>query len=164
MAKFYKEIMIDEYQDSNFVQEAILTSVADGQGMGNMFMVGDVKQSIYRFRNAKPKLFLDKFDTYEENLEADNCKIILDQNFRSRKEVIDSVNFLFEHMMSKELGGIDYRDGNGLSLGADYTELPKGQDNRTEFIAIGTDKKEIEVSFYCIKDQRNYRPGQWHQG
>ncbi len=151
MAKFYKEIMIDEYQDSNFVQEAILTSVADGQGMGNMFMVGDVKQSIYRFRNAKPKLFLDKFDTYEENLEADNCKIILDQNFRSRKEVIDSVNFLFEHMMSKELGGIDYRDGNGLSLGADYTELPKGQDNRTEFIAIGTDKKEIEAAFIASK-------------
>lgn len=151
MAKSYKEIMIDEYQDSNFVQEAILTSVANGHGTGNMFMVGDVKQSIYRFRNAKPKLFLNKFDSYEENLEADNCKIILDQNFRSRKEVIDSVNFLFEHIMSKELGGIDYRDGNGLTLGADYTELPKGQDNRTEFIAIGTDKKEMEAAFVASK-------------
>lgn len=151
MAKSYKEIMIDEYQDSNFVQEAILTSVANGQGTGNMFMVGDVKQSIYRFRNAKPKLFLDKFDTYEENLEADNCKIILDQNFRSRREVIDSVNFLFDHIMSRELGGIDYQDGNRLTLGADYVTLPKEQDNRTEFIAIATDEKEMEAAFVASK-------------
>lgn len=151
MAKSYKEIMIDEYQDSNFVQEAILTSVANGQGINNMFMVGDVKQSIYRFRNAKPKLFLDKFDTYEKNMSADYCKIILDKNFRSRKEVIDSVNFLFDHMMSKELGGIDYRDGNGLTLGATYTDVPKGQDNRTEFIAIGTDKKEMEAAYVAAK-------------
>ena len=151
MAKSYKEIMIDEYQDSNFVQEAILTSVANGQGRGNMFMVGDVKQSIYRFRNAKPKLFLDKFDTYEENFNADNCKIVLDQNFRSRKEVIDSVNFLFEHIMSKELGGIEYRDGNGLTLGAEYEDVPKGQDNRTEFIAIGTNKKELEAAYVASK-------------
>lgn len=151
MAKSYKEIMIDEYQDSNFVQEAVLTSVANGFGVNNMFMVGDVKQSIYRFRNAKPKLFLDKFDTYEENTEASDCKIILDQNFRSRKEVIDSVNFLFNHIMSKELGGIDYRDGNGLTLGADYKEVPKNQDNRTEFIAIGTDKKEMEAAFVAGK-------------
>lgn len=151
MAKSYKEIMVDEYQDSNFVQEAILTSVANGYGTGNMFMVGDVKQSIYRFRNAKPQLFLNKFDTFEENVEADNCKIILDQNFRSRKEVIDSVNFLFEHIMSKELGGIDYRDGNGLTLGADYNDVLKGQDNRTEFIAIGTDKKEMEAAYVASK-------------
>lgn len=151
MAKSYKEIMIDEYQDSNFVQEAILTSVSNGQGINNMFMVGDVKQSIYRFRNAKPQLFLDKFDTYEENLEADNCKIILDQNFRSRSEVIDSVNFLFDRIMSKELGGIDYRDGNGLKLGAKYVDIPKGQDNRTEFISIGTDDKEMEAAYVAAK-------------
>lgn len=151
IAKSYKEIMIDEYQDSNFVQEAILTSVANGQGINNMFMVGDVKQSIYRFRNAKPKLFLDKFDTYEENTKADNCKIILDQNFRSRQEVIDSVNFLFNHIMSKELGGIDYQNGNGLTLGAKYTEVPQNQDNRTEFAAIGTDDKEMEAAFVAAK-------------
>ena len=152
IAKNFKEIMIDEYQDSNFVQEAILTSVANGRGVGNMFMVGDVKQSIYRFRNAKPKLFLNKYNLYKEDVNAPDCKIILEKNFRSRREVIDSANFLFEHIMSKELGGIDYKDGNRLTFGADYySELPKGQSNKTEFIAIESKDKEKEASYVASK-------------
>lgn len=151
MSKNYKEIMIDEYQDSNYVQEAILTSVSKGYGINNMFMVGDVKQSIYRFRNAKPQLFLEKFYSYEEDLQADNCLITLDQNFRSRKEIIDSVNFLFDRIMTPNFGDIDYQKGHRLSLGAQYEKIPERQDNRTEFIGIQTGSKEKEATFVASK-------------
>lgn len=151
MSKQYKEIMIDEYQDSNYLQEAILTSIANGFGVNNMFMVGDVKQSIYRFRKAKPKLFLDKYDDFSEDLNSNQCKIILDKNFRSRKEVINSVNYIFDHIMHKEVGGIDYKSGHGLVLGAKYVDVPDGQDNSTEIIAIETKEKEIEAEFVAQK-------------
>lgn len=151
MALQFREIMIDEYQDSNYIQEAILSSVAGGYGCGNMFMVGDVKQSIYRFRQAEPKLFLGKYDTYPEDLNADNCKIILDKNFRSRKEVIDSVNFIFDFIMHRQVGGIDYKNGNQLELGADYDNPPQNQDNRAEFIMIEGDEKKIEAEYVAQK-------------
>lgn len=151
MSRQFKEIMIDEYQDSNFIQEAILSSVSGGYGCGNMFMVGDVKQSIYRFRQAEPKLFLEKYDTYSENLSSDNCKIILDKNFRSRKEVIDSVNFIFNFIMHKQVGGIDYKNGSQLALGADYNTSPQNQDNRAEFIMIEGDDKKTEAEYVAQK-------------
>lgn len=145
MSTQYKEIMIDEYQDSNSVQEAILTSIAGGNGVPNVFMVGDVKQSIYRFRLANPNLFLEKYDTYDENLEADYCKIILDRNFRSRKEVVNSVNYIFDNIMCRHTGGIEYRDNNRLVYGADYKDLPPEQDNSTEYIVVDGDREfEIE--------------------
>ena len=145
MSRQFKEIMIDEYQDSNFVQEAILSSVSKGQGINNMFMVGDVKQSIYRFRQAQPKLFLDKYERFCEDLNQPECKIVLDQNFRSRREIIDSVNYIFDYIMYKQVGGIDYKDGNQLVAGARYEESPKGQDNSTEFIIIEGREKKIEA-------------------
>ncbi|MEW3513918.1 UvrD-helicase domain-containing protein, partial [Clostridium butyricum] len=113
--KFY-EIFIDEYQDSNQVQEVILSTIAK-QKEPNRFMVGDVKQSIYRFRQAKPEIFLQKYATYDTYLSSKYKKIMLYKNFRSRKEVVDSVNYIFEHIMSKNLGEIDYNEEEKLNLG-----------------------------------------------
>lgn len=116
------EIMIDEYQDSNFLQEAILTSISGiSQGRYNIFMVGDVKQSIYRFRLSRPELFMEKFDTYSL-VEGEKQRIDLHKNFRSRKEVLESVNYIFRQIMTKPLGGIVYDSGAALYVGADYPE------------------------------------------
>lgn len=139
----YEEIMIDEYQDSNLVQETILTSISRGN---NMFMVGDVKQSIYKFRKARPELFLEKYDTYknkEDLEEGDSLKIQLFKNFRSRKNILDITNILFNNIMSKELGDIDYTEDEYLNLGADYE---KGENLNTELHII--DLKEEEESIY----------------
>ena len=95
----FEEIMIDEYQDSNYVQELILTSISRTDPP-NLFMVGDVKQSIYRFRLARPELFMEKYETYTKE-ESEHQKIELHQNFRSRKSVLDSVNFFFYQLMHK---------------------------------------------------------------
>ena len=152
MSKQYKEIMIDEYQDSNTVQEAILTSISNGAGINNVFMVGDVKQSIYRFRLANPNLFLEKYDTYSEETDASKRKIILDKNFRSRKEVIDSVNYIFDTIMCRHTGGIEYIDNNRLVCGASFKELPDIQDNATDIVLIEGDKEyEIEQIAKKIK-------------
>ena len=126
VAKKYKEkfeeIAIDEYQDSNLVQEAILTSISKGN---NIFMVGDVKQSIYKFRQARPELFLQKYDEYknkEEKTQEDNLKIQLFRNFRSRQNILNITNLVFESIMSKELGDINYNENEYLNYGANYTE------------------------------------------
>lgn len=102
-----EEIYIDEYQDSNFLQEEILYCVSGNyRDCPNMFMVGDVKQSIYRFRMARPDLFIGKYDTFKDT--GDNVKILLNNNFRSRAEVLLPVNYFFYQLMGKELGGIVY--------------------------------------------------------
>ena len=120
----FLEVMIDEYQDSNLIQEAILTSVSRiSEGKYNIFMVGDVKQSIYRFRLSRPELFMEKYDTYDLT-DSKKQRIDLYKNFRSRKEVLDSVNFLFGQIMVRELGGITYDDKAALYPGADYEEVP----------------------------------------
>lgn len=150
MASQFKEIMIDEYQDSNIVQEVILSSITKGFGINNMFMVGDVKQSIYRFRKAEPKLFLEKYNNYSFDKDSDNQKIVLDKNFRSRREVIESVNFIFDFIMHKEVGGIDYKDGNGLVTGAEYDDV-SSQDNSTEFVIIEGDEKKVEAAYVAQK-------------
>lgn len=118
--KFY-EIFIDEYQDSNHVQEVILSTIAK-QDNPNRFMVGDVKQSIYRFRQAKPEIFLQKYASYDEDLSSKYKKIMLYKNFRSRKEVVDSVNYIFENIMSEHLGEIEYDKNERLNLGACFEE------------------------------------------
>ena len=138
----FEEIDIDEYQDSNLVQEKILTSISKGN---NIFMVGDVKQSIYKFRQARPELFLEKYDRYAQKCEQitenskendasmadDNIKeestnqntglkIKLFKNFRSRESVLDITNLVFENIMSKSLGNIDYNEDEYLNYGANY--------------------------------------------
>ena len=131
----FEEIAIDEYQDSNLVQEFILSSISRGN---NMFMVGDVKQSIYRFRQAMPKLFLDKYSNYKpvENKQNSNGrKIQLFKNFRSRDNVLDFTNLIFKDIMSTKLGEVDYNKDEYLNFGAeDYKKI--NQNLKTEIDII----------------------------
>ncbi len=116
----FEEIAIDEYQDSNLVQEYILNSISRGN---NIFMVGDVKQSIYKFRQARPELFLDKYENYSLNKEiGKDLKIKLFKNFRSRKNILDFTNLVFDNIMSKEVGDILYNEEEYLNLGANYED------------------------------------------
>ncbi len=127
----YEEIMIDEYQDSNLVQEAILTSVSRvSKGVHNIFMVGDVKQSIYKFRLSRPELFMEKFHTYSQD-DSEKQRIDLHKNFRSRREVLDSTNFVFEQIMTEAFGGIAYDDKAALNYGAVYEDK---SENETEVL------------------------------
>lgn len=118
----FDEIFMDEYQDSNMVQEIILSIISrKDMKTPNLFMVGDVKQSIYRFRQAKPELFLEKYNSYKDTgLER---KILLYKNFRSRAEIIDGANYIFKGIMSKNIGELDYNDEEKLNLGAVYNQL-----------------------------------------
>lgn len=115
----YDELMIDECQDSNEIQDLLLWSISgEEDGRPNRFMVGDVKQSIYKFRMAKPELFMKKYEEYSED--GDYRKIVLGKNFRSRKAVVDAVNDVFSCLMTKDFGGIAYDDAAKLYLGASY--------------------------------------------
>lgn len=122
----FVEILVDEYQDSNLIQEMIISMVSKADSdKPNVFMVGDVKQSIYRFRQAKPELFLDKYNSYSTGKSSLFRKILLFKNFRSRKEVVDAVNFVFMQIMSVNLGELDYTDIEALNPGAIYEENEK---------------------------------------
>lgn len=121
--KRFKEVLVDEYQDVNFLQETILQLVKNGgEQDGNMFMVGDVKQSIYAFRLAEPRLFLDKYKRFEEDSSGTGMKIDLNANFRSRSEVLEGTNYVFEQIMDEEVGEIAYDDQAKLKFGASYDE------------------------------------------
>lgn len=142
--KKYSEIMIDEYQDSNLIQEAILTSVSTvSEGRNNIFMVGDVKQSIYRFRLSRPELFMEKFHSYSTR-ESDRQRIDLHKNFRSRREVLDSVNYIFGQIMAPTLGGIRYDDEAALYPGADFDSCGEEGQNRTEVLLVEADVSSYE--------------------
>ena len=121
----FEEILIDEYQDSNLVQETLLQSVSKLRfGQHNIFMVGDVKQSIYRFRLARPELFMEKYNTYSKE-ESECQRIDLHKNFRSRKEVLACVNYLFEQIMTRELGDVEYDADAALYPGAQFPDMPQ---------------------------------------
>lgn len=127
LSEQFEAVLVDEYQDSNLVQEALLKAVSGERfGRHNVFMVGDVKQSIYRFRLARPELFLEKYDSYEpyESGEGSDKKIELHQNFRSRKEVLDAVNDVFYRIMTRNLGNIRYTEESALHPGAEFAPLP----------------------------------------
>ena len=131
LAKSYREILVDEYQDSNLVQEYIVRALSQERfGKPNVFQVGDVKQSIYRFRMARPELFLEKY--HDENYP----KIFLRKNFRSDEGVLSAVNTLFFKIMKKDFGGIEYDLENSLFLGKIRTEEAKqeeiGQEEKPE--------------------------------
>lgn len=120
--QLYEEVMIDEYQDSNLVQESLMRAVSrEDMGRFNRFMVGDVKQSIYRFRLARPELFMEKYDSYTTK-ESDCQKIELHKNFRSRTQVLDFTNHIFYQIMRKDLGNVEYDDAQALYAGAVYPE------------------------------------------
>ncbi len=159
----FHEILIDEYQDSNLVQEYLLRAVSgEEDGQFNRFMVGDVKQSIYKFRLARPELFLEKYYTYQTD-DGALRRIDLSKNFRSRTEVVDAVNAIFSHIMSKEVGGIAYDDAAALYAGAVYpenekceselllVEKPEDKDGmnakEAEALAIAQKIKELRVSY-----------------
>ena len=144
----YNEIAIDEYQDSNLVQEYILTSVSN---RNNIFMVGDVKQSIYKFRQAMPELFLKKYEAYKTKQnkgEKDNLKIQLFKNFRSRENVLSFTNLIFQDIMSRVLGDIEYTKEEYLNLGADYPSIE--QNLKTEINIINLKEEENNPSYQDI--------------
>ncbi|MFP4697913.1 MAG: helicase-exonuclease AddAB subunit AddA [Eubacteriales bacterium] len=139
----FEEVLIDEYQDSNLVQETILNSVSKvSKGQPNIFMVGDVKQSIYKFRLAKPELFMEKYNKYTTE-ESNYQRIDLHKNFRSRKEVLDSVNFIFYQVMSKKIGGVDYNNESALYEGMKYNLCENGDcGGATELHIIEANNKD----------------------
>ncbi len=134
--EMFEEIAIDEYQDSNEIQEEILKQISRGN---NIFMVGDVKQSIYKFRQAKPELFLQKYNTY------DNNKIQLFANFRSRKNILDLSNVIFENIMSEEFGSIDYNENEFLNVGQEYIETKEKTLGKAELHIIDASVETEEV-------------------
>ena len=138
----FAEILTDEYQDSNLVQEYLLRAVSgEEDGRYNRFMVGDVKQSIYKFRLARPELFLEKYNTYQEG--HGNCRRIdLAKNFRSRRQVVETVNDLFGRMMSEDVGGIPYDDRAALYPGAVY---PENEDCDSELLLVEKPDKGEEL-------------------
>lgn len=156
----FKEVLIDEYQDVNLVQESILKLVTkDRESEGNLFMVGDVKQSIYRFRLAEPNLFLAKYLRFQEREDA-GFKIDLAKNFRSRKEVLEGTNFLFKQIMGVKVGEIEYDESAELKLGASYPEensypievalvnqsADSSEDSEIDGETTGIDAAELEQS------------------
>lgn len=119
----FEEIMIDEYQDSNEVQETLLRSISrEERGENNIFMVGDVKQSIYRFRLARPELFMKKYDSYSLE-ESTTQRIDLHKNFRSREEVLTCTNDIFYKIMARSLGNVEYDAEAALYPGASYPAI-----------------------------------------
>lgn len=137
----FKEVYTDEYQDTSYVQERILDAISKEY---NRFMVGDIKQSIYGFRQARPDIFNDKYNSY--NLESDDneeksCKIILSKNFRSRKEVIDSINYIFEKIMSSKNGQCEYGINESLKCG------------NTKYINSDDVSYKTQINIVDLKDQ-----------
>ncbi|KIR01509.1 ATP-dependent nuclease, subunit A [Lachnospiraceae bacterium TWA4] len=172
----YKEILIDEYQDSNYLQEAILTSISRGN---NIFMVGDVKQSIYKFRMARPELFQEKYETYtkadcdatadynakadcenkeddnaKENCETDsNVRIDLHQNFRSREEILEGINLIFKQVMTKDMGNVCYDDAAALHAGASYPERTDSLPAIEVLVSDGAKAEDTEESLQALEGE-----------
>lgn len=141
----FDEIIVDEYQDTNDVQEAILSAVSNNKS--NIFMVGDMKQSIYRFRNTAPELFLSKTENYSDDDNDYGKRIFLSSNFRSRKNILDFSNLVFEQLMSKNMGEIDYGNNEALHYGAEYP----GTDDAVEIDVI----EEKEYADFSVIEQES---------
>ncbi|MGL4654276.1 MAG: helicase-exonuclease AddAB subunit AddA [Sarcina sp.] len=138
----FVEVLVDEYQDSSNIQETIINMVSRrDEEDPNAFMVGDVKQSIYKFRQAKPELFLEKYESYKVEDGAKDKKIMLFKNFRSRKEILDAANYIFETLMTKRVGELDYTEIERLNLGFPYAEL--SQENMIE-------GERVENSYFTL--------------
>ncbi|WP_407309353.1 helicase-exonuclease AddAB subunit AddA [Desulfosporosinus sp. SB140] len=152
LKEFFAEVLVDEYQDINPVQEHILQLVSRQGDISNLFMVGDVKQSIYRFRMADPSLFLAKYhdlphwNPEKQSESPDRMVIDLNRNFRSRREIVSGVNFLFRQIMTEGTGEISYDDQAALQYGASYVN---GQD------LIRTAEGPIEVHLIDLKEIKN---------
>jgi len=176
---YYEEILVDEYQDTNFVQETLVSSISKEKcGQPNRFMVGDVKQSIYKFRLARPELFIKKYNKYTTE-DSKEQRIDLHQNFRSRGSVLESINRVFELIMHRSLGNIEYDKDAALNHGADFPEIQDGMTGgKTEVLlldgkeeasdsfsakekeaeAIATRIKQFKSEGYLVLDKEGYRP------
>ena len=135
LSAYYEEILIDEYQDSNMLQEVILTAVSKGkynEADNNIYMVGDVKQSIYKFRLACPKLFMDKYSTYTDT-DSPNVRIELQTNFRSRENVLECTNDVFYRAMNPYFAEIEYDDRARLNAGFEYPKYQAQNENAMTF-------------------------------
>ncbi|MDZ5470263.1 helicase-exonuclease AddAB subunit AddA [Bacillus sp. 31A1R] len=142
--KQFNEVLVDEYQDTNMVQESILQLVTkEGEETGNLFMVGDVKQSIYRFRLAEPNLFLGKYNRFSIDGDVSGLRIDLARNFRSRKEVLDGTNYIFKQLMGVKVGEIEYDDRAELVKGAPY---PEEEAYPVELLLIDQEEEESDSS------------------
>ncbi len=178
LAHQFEEIMIDEYQDSNLVQDTLLRSVSrERYGKPNIFMVGDVKQSIYRFRLARPELFTQKMNEYADASEQYQ-RVDLHKNFRSRGLVLDCVNQVFASIMKRDLGGIEYDDKAALYVGAQFPEEDVKTCEDIEVLGIDDEdsSKELEATVIAkrikelvnpqdptyIRDADEYRPAHYH--
>ena len=149
----FKEIMVDEYQDTNDIQEEFISLIENN----NVYMVGDIKQSIYRFRNANPYIFKNKYDKYSRK--ENGIKIDLTKNFRSRKEVLDDINIIFEKIMDTSIGGANYKKEHKMVAGnTSYTNI--NQNNNIDIYTYDYDskgiysKEEIEA-FIIANDIKN---------
>lgn len=143
----FKEIMIDEYQDTNDLQEYFISLIQNK----NVYMVGDIKQSIYRFRNANPEIFKNKYLKYSDK--DDGIKIDLNKNFRSRKEVLDNINLIFDDLMDINIGGADYKNGHQMIFGnLSYEENKPNQKYNMEVLLYDDDKKytKDEIEFFKV--------------
>jgi len=178
LSLLYEEIYVDEYQDTNELQNTIISCLS--RCNNNLFLVGDIKQSIYGFRLASPDIFLEKYNTfpdYEDNI-VGNRRILLSNNFRSRNEVVDSVNSVFTKLMTKEFSGFDYGDDEKLIASFQYedtkcdykTELYTLIKQSADEDGVKPDHVQYEASFVAskinelinskmlINDEGNYRP------
>lgn len=148
----YDEILIDEYQDTSDIQEELISLISNN----NTYMVGDIKQSIYRFRNANPKIFKDKYDSYlpyKEDMDIKNVfgiRIDLAKNFRSRQEPLQNINWIFEKLMDKDLGGADYNNGHRLIFGNKSYLKDCPNDYNMEFYTYDIDYQKPYVEAYII--------------
>lgn len=160
LSEQFEEILIDEYQDSNMVQETVLRSISrEDKGRPNRFMVGDVKQSIYKFRLAMPEIFMEKYDKYSPGEASEDGqtnlyqRIDLDRNFRSRKPVLDYVNKIFEQIMQKPVGGVVYDAAAALKYGEIYEENPSLSDAAVTSELNSIDRISNEVEFLLVTDE-----------
>ena len=162
LREYFDEILIDEYQDSNYLQETILNTISrEASGDNNYFMVGDVKQSIYAFRQARPEIFADKYGAFSTDDTIDGepvrqQRIDLDKNFRSRREVIDSVNAAFFPLMDGSVGGVDYDEAATLKFGAEYYPDGDKSDYVTEVMLAERDADDVEDEAYDISGSLEY--------
>lgn len=171
LANDYYEILVDEYQDTNEAQDLLFTYLSNGR---NLFTVGDIKQSIYRFRHAMPHIFNQKkksYTSYEKSDSSKSSKIILDKNFRSRSGICSYVNYIFSNLMSERVGELDYNEEEYLNCGASYndTDIPSAQLNILTGVK-GEDYDKLEAAYIAktiikkinsgeqIKDGDKYRP------
>jgi ATP-dependent helicase/nuclease subunit A len=137
----FAEVMVDEYQDINLIQETILKWLTrSSEDIGNQFMVGDVKQSIYSFRLADPSLFIEKYERYEKSQDGD--RIILAENFRSRPDVLQFTNFIFEQLMDKKVGELAYDESAKLING--FTAFPESDCFSADVLIYETEEEESE--------------------